>query len=437
VNPDVIVVTSEGWHWYGADGRSRPIDPFPNLKAPTRLMVAFDNAYIGVMRFEGQAQYAAAFIERQVRQEGWLEGVSHVVLHHLDRVHGGGIAFYTAVRLDAWQQFHDWASRQRDHCLVYPLGALLADIKEGQCRVVRSGCQLRFLARTSEGLFTQDAVAASADLDDIAVAAETLGGDLARQLGADEAPAVEWIALDSASAEDEDWIAQRMAQRAGVAVSCAPLASYQGLEGQVLTALPVCVHQLATREAINKPVDKLAWWQETLAVAAAVAVSALALVFAGMGEYWRQAASEERAQAQGQLQQLRQLRSQFQKTELRAQRKALRAADEFVGPMVDRAPFAPARLLGDVEAARSEGLRIHRVLLDGGNNEPGEDGGQGSDEDGYYVIVDGQNLAGGRDAMRQFLKNLRAQGWRIQPLEPAANAPGSFSYELTRVGERA
>lgn len=427
---DLLLVSADGWRWLGSDGRARWVEPFPNIESPTRVLVAFETAYTGVTRFEGKSQYAAAFIEREVRQQGWLEGVGHVVLHRLERSHGGGLAFYTAVRLDAWQQMQNWAAHQSDHCLVYPANALLGGVAEGACRVMRVGRHLRFLACSSEGLFTQDAVGASADADDMVIAAETLGGDLIRQVNTDLLASVEWIATATDSPDGEQRMARAMAERAGVATSHADLSSYTDGEQETLSAVPGCLRQLGAKAAVNSPTDKLAWWQEAAAGPVGAVVMALALGLGGVGEYWRQVASDERAQANERLTEVRELRAQFQDTDLADDREALRAADAFISPMVERAPFAPARLLDDVHSALSPGLRIHRVLLQGGDEHDAEGEGNGS----YHVIVDGRNLRGQRDAMRQFLKNLRAQGWQTTPLKPASDAPGSFSYRLSLLG---
>ena len=430
---DCLLVTAEGWRWLGADGRAQWVEPFPTIKSPTSVLVAFENAYTGVMRFEGQAQYAAAFIERQVRQEGWLEGVGHVVLHRLERSHGGGLAFYTAVRLDAWQQIQSWAGQQSDHCLVYPANALLGGVEEGACRVLRIGRHLRFLVRNAEGLFTQDAVGASADPDDMMVAADTLGGDLMRQVNTASLGSVEWIAAAADGRDGEQRIADAMAERAGVGISLAPLASYADDQQETLSAVPNCLRQLGVSAAVNRPMDKLAWWQEAAAAPVAAAILVLALALGGAGEYWRQVASGERDQAEAYLADARELRGEFEDTDLAEDRKALRAASEFIGPMVERAPFVPGRLLEDIQAARSGDLRIHRVLLQGGQSKDAKDA---KDEKGgsYSVIVDGRSLQGQRDAMRQFLKNLRSQGWQTTPLKPGSDRPGSFSYRLSRLG---
>lgn len=430
MRPDCLVVSAEGWRRLGADGRAQWLEPFPNIKSPTRVLVAFENAYTGVMRFEGQSQYAAAFIERQVRQEGWLEGVGHVVVHRLERSHGGGLAFYTAVRLDAWQQIQGWAGQQSDHCLVYPADALLADVDEGQCRVLRMGRHLRFVARTTEGLFTQDAVGASEDPDDMVIAAETLGDDLMRQVNTESLLSVEWIAAAADGRQSEQRMADAMAERAVVSISLVGLASYGGDQQETLSAVPGCLRRLGVSAAVNSPTDKLAWWHEAAAAPVAAAILALALGLGGIGESWRQMASGERDQAREYLAQTRELRAALEDTDLAEDRKALRAASDFIGPMVERAPFAPGRLLDDIEAARSRGLQIHRVLLQGGPDDDAE----GESEESYHVIVDGRNRQGRRTAMRQFLKNLRSQGWQTTALKPASDAPGSFSYRLSRLG---
>ncbi len=419
---DLVLATPDDWRVLTADGRTRPVTPYADRDRPTRVVAAFPEEHTGVLRFEGSTQYASAIIERQVRQEGWLEGVGHIVIHSLRRSRGGGVAFYTAVALDEWQRMQDWASRQKDHCLLYPAGTLLAGVAEGSMRVLRINRRLRVVLRSSEGLHTADAFSASLEPEDLRIAVNTLASDVARWLDAESGPSVEWITAGAATRELDDALANAFGEQIGAQVSVLPVECFEEGDAQWWSALPAAMARIGPLMAVNPGREKLAWIPEAFAPQLAAAVAVIAVALGAVGEVMKRSAAQENAQAEAVIANTLETRSRYNAVELDEAHERLEKAHAFLERFHESVPFSPGRSLSDIRRAAGDHLLIQRVEL-----EP--------HDDDYRLLVDGRlpdsaSQTAQMRAMRHFLASLHEDGWRTEAIDPSHPGAGSFSFRL-------
>jgi len=429
---DMMLVDGDQWRLFNLQAQCDVVKPFPRLESPARLLVHFGDAFTGLLRFEGQTKFARALIERQVRREGWIEGPSHIVIHRLFKTSGGGQAFYTAIPLDTWQQLLDWVRRQRDHCLVYPTGALLADVNMNQGRILRLGRRLLMFARDKHGLVFEDVYSATTGMDDLQLAAQTLGANIAeldRQADRQNRHRYEWL---TAAEEDDDAIDTAIMdtlQQAGDVkidrVMPRRFRTRQDSSGQdslnqgaLSSALPLALNRLGARESSNTGVEKVAWWSESMAPAVMTTIGVLAIGIGVAGTFAHQLAKGEWAQSETLMSDVRDKRTTIQQVQFDDYSNDLTELANFATRLNQGAPYTPTQVLDSVRSAAVRGLTIYRVHL------------ESSRRSGYQLRVDGVSDGANSDAVRIFLSTLRGHGWRPVPLEPSASEPGSFSYRL-------
>ncbi|MFB4203947.1 hypothetical protein ACEZHJ_09105 [Arhodomonas sp. KWT2] len=419
---DVILVDGERWRWFGHRGETAVVDPYPRLHRPARVLVNFSGAFTGVLRFEGKTQFARALIDREVRREGWVDGPNHIVIHHLSRARDGGQAFYTAVPLEAWQRLLQWIRGENDHCLVYPAGALLADVREGEGRILHLDRCLLVFARGRDDLSFEDVYSATGEAEDQQLAARTLGANIAAfaaQSGHAGPLRPEWLtALAAPDDELETSLIERVQDAAGVPVRRTRSQRFRDGDGEVLSALPRAVNRLGAAASSNPVREKTAWWSESMAPAVLTAVGALAVGLGAAGQYTHGLAAQERESARTLKAAVQDRSARIREADFPDRSGTVAELSAFVGRLDRGAPYTPVQVLASIREAAGPGLTVYRVRL------------ESSPRDGYRLRVDG--TAGNEDggAIRRFLATLRRDGWHPVPLKPASDAPGSFSYRL-------
>lgn len=428
MNSDVILVSANEWLRLGHDGRAARVDPYPRLQRPTRVIIADENVQLGSLRFEGKTQFAHAIIERRLRQEGWSEGPNHVVIHHLEKNSQGGQAFYSAITLEAWQKLLQWVRREDDHCLIYPLGALLANVRRGRGRVLRLGRRFTMFYRVGHGFSFEDVYAAGRDADDMRLAVDTLGanvGSFLASAGVNAGLDVDWLAAPAspqAPAGESEFTAQLQQDVAGVSVHAVPARHFSDDTGEELvTSLPQGVKALGAMASANPTPDRLGWWSEAMAPAVIALIVALALGLGAAGFYAHNLATDKWTNATALMRQVDDQNEQIRQANFQDHSGEVAELAAFAERLNRGTRFAPTHVLKTLRSAIGEGVFIHRVYLESGRT--GE----------YRLRVDGAARSDD-DAMRKFLATLRSAGWQVAPLEPASNGPGSFSYRLEPVG---
>ncbi len=419
---DTLLALGRTWRQVDADGHVASVRPLEDLRAPARVLVDFSDSAMGVLRFEGRSRFAAAFIERHVREEGWVEGPAHVVVHRLVGRPGGAEAFFTAVDLEQWQAVMDWARRQRHHALVFPVGALLAAGRPS-ARVLRLDRRLVFLGQSPTALNFEDIYAAGDDSDQRLQAAGVIGTAIAGHASQCESvPRVEWLSAGDEEGDADRALVAEASRTAGLEIRRPD----EGLRGQGSDAVPVSLlartRDLPIRHALNSGAERAAFMAERWSGLAAAVVAALAIGLAVVGYQAHSMAEEEAGRADRLIAENRTLNDKIQRDRPQIRQDELDAFLELAGRIHTGSDYKPARVLEDLRRAAPESLAIHRVRLESGRQ-------------GYRLRVDGMDRSSSNgSAIRPFVRRLQEAGWDTTSLEPAASGRGAFSYRLEAGG---
>ena len=422
MNSDTIVVTGDEWRWSGSDGRSVIVDPYPRLTTPTRVLVNFPDAHMGVIRFRGKKRFAQALIEREVRREGWLDGASHIAIHRLQTVTDGGQAFYSAVPLDEWQRFNAWIQQEKDHCLTYLPGEVLANANRHEARIMRLSRRLSFFFAGDNSLVYEDVYYATEALDDLELSVDAISKnarDSLEKARVKDPKAIEWVSAGSfGQDETEASLTQQLQQAMAISVTRAPFTAFSTNGQDIHTALPQAVKRLPVSRAINPFHLKAAWWSESIAPAVLAATVTLTIGLALAGGYTHRLVDDARTRADTLMETVREQSSAIRQAEPVGESEAITQLLALLDELEQGGRYTPTRVFASLRDATEPAISIYRVNLESKRRS------------GYELRIDGRVALSESEAMRRFLMRLRQDGWQLNALDPASDQPGSFSYQL-------
>ena len=415
-----LLVTRDGWFRLSTAGYSE-MAPWSKVDGPCVAVTDFDEAPVGAHRFQGRPSHAAAVVEKHVRAAGLTDGPARIVLHRVDNVPDGCIALYTAVPLELWQRFQQWAGQQHDHCMVVPMAGLLASrLKAGQARVLHSGRTLHLAGRSEAGVFYLCASAVGRSDGDLHAAARALGLQAQGELAKGIRQPVLWACTVANGMEAETGHAAAFAGAAQLECRTEAhdlLASE--LTPTVVSALPGLCAALQVHTVQATAPRRLAWWSESLVgpLAAVTAVVGAGLMVLGV---WTQSEAAGERQIAGRLRlQGDALEARIQAANRVAVPVEFAPVAQFARQLADSATYDPVAMLQLVRQAAGEQVRIQRIRFE-----------LQADKKRSYRI-DGVTEKEGLAAIRRFLAQTQAAGWTSEPLDPAEQSPGAFSYRLT------
>lgn len=425
----IVFVSSQGWFHF-AHGQVHEIQPWPTLQGPAAVVVDFADAQVGVQFCKGKAAYAAAQIERTVRDEGLIEGAVHVCIHRQIGHADSSQSLYTAVSLPQWQELQSWAARQPDHCMVMPLAGLLAVQRSAdEALVLRSGSQLHVFGERDGRMHYAAAAALGTDPSDFVIPVRAALGQLKLGGWKGSARSCRWAAARASDLAGEHRLLAHLAE-AGVAearllphdvfAAEAPAPAQGSVSG-----LPALLQDVPARAWAVPALHQLAWFSEkhVLPLAATVAVVAVGLgVFAFFADRMASGAQSSAAALTSEVEDLRQRLGTA--SDLRA--ASLDAPElVFARQMGFAVVHDPVRMLATVRKAAGQQIRIQRVQLTKANPPvPAR------------FRVDGVVADGSPEALSRFLAALRADGWQAESTAPGDSASGAFAYHLRAVPGR-
>lgn len=417
-----------GESWFNFDGKKLTTSPsYPRCVQPVRVLDDFAGSARGVMSLEGASGHAAALIERKVRDEGLVDGESHILIHRRNSLAGAVQALYTAVPVESWQRAMSWAEAQPDHCMVMPLAALLfRHLSPGKGIIFYYGRQFVLLAQQGKMMLHGAIQAYSAEMDDLESAIAMLGEQL--QASRTEGGALELTFCPlrlAVSQEQEDTLKAAFTRATQIVLHAAPSVDIEDHNGiPCRSSLPYLLQPWTARDAVNPLLSKwLARAEEMLPVSAMVgAVIAFGLFVYGaylinqsdiQNERTRQlahvVADKERASAQ------------FKSTlALPASYTSIQGFYRRLSKVAEE--YNPYRALTDVRVAVGKELRIMRLRFEGGDHSS--------------LILDGAMRQSTPDTrvLADFTLRLRAAGYEVTPVESTDSsllAP-HFSYRLRK-----
>lgn len=423
---DAVCLLHLGNTWLASyQGQLRPVEAYPRLARPAWVIEDFGNAPAGQIRLPGKIAHAPALIERKVRNDGLVDGESRVLVHRQRKEIAGMQALYTAVPLTQWQQVSAWAATQKDHCLVLPLAALAAaGLQRGEGRVLRHGRQMIFFADTHEGYIYAAVTAYGDSLDDLIIAARSLGDQAHRDCGHGRGVSISWCPLSCVQLENEAEIILAFRAEDDCPVELCPLAPLEVDGHDTHSALPFLLERCSPSMCANPLPEKIAASAERLLPLSLAIASVMALGLFFLGGYAILQAGHE-------TNNLSQLQQTIQQREASSRQLSLQTAPaeypdylhfvETLGAM--DAAYNPARILSILKRASGNDARILRVRLDKkeGSKQPS-------------LVVDGVLRAGVEPtALARFLFSLKTAGYTVTALDPAEGIQsGGFTYRLLK-----
>jgi hypothetical protein len=357
------------------------------------------------------------------RAEGAVEGPIQVFVHKQMRHADSCQTLYTAVALDDWQRHQDWAQRQRDHCMVVPLVAMLTtgSGKDEPLRMVRTGQQIHAYGESDNKMHYATAAAIGTDATDYLAPVRTMMAQL-RASGWRSAAGVRWGAVRTDDAGTEQTLLARLAELGGLEARLLPHESFRTEGGKAASVLPGLLASMPVRGFVASGLQRLAWLSEGYVLPLAAMVAVVALGLGGLAVYAEQSAVQERQAVRALNDEMEPLRTRVAAATA-AGGTGVESADlAFARQLGFAATHDPVRMLTTVRQAAGTGVRIQRVQL-----------AKADQASKARFRIDGVVANGSSVELSRFLGALRAQGWEAESTTPNDGSVGAFAYHLRRV----
>lgn len=416
----IIFISQQGWTRL-AGGQASAMEPWSDIKGSALVVFDLAESELGIRTAKGQAEFAAAQIEKSLRLGGTLDGPLKVLIHRQIRYADGSQALYTALPLEVWQQLQTWCHRQPDHCLAVPVGGLLAGKKGVEhAKILRVGSQFHAFAATKSDMYYASSAALGSEAVNFAAPVRTLFEQLKSAGWAGSAKAVGWGALLCEDVSLERSTAATLLKNQG---SQADFLSHEMfVQTDSAKIFSVLSGELGAAEVkvIEAPwLSKMAWLSEVNMMPLTAMVAAMAL---GLGAYTLFAQYNSALEAKV---------AQTLKTEVETLRQRVAVVNQVgvVGPESEADAFLrqigfsashnPVDMLAIVRLAAGSQVRIQRLQL----VKPDQLAKPQFRVDG--VVADGSNAT-----LSRFLGELKAQGWQPEAMSPSDSSVGAFAYLL-------
>jgi hypothetical protein len=451
----IIYAKDPQWAAFGPE-QLRIGEPFAAVEKISRVVWCPEKETVGVVSLNGNPQFAAVLIERQLRQRGEIDGESKVLVHQVLKHRDSYSALYSALPLPQWQRFQSWLDEQPVLCIAFSWLALLHDgLADGHARIVQDGTRLLYLARQARQFIFFNVVAFSEGEEDL----ESAGRSLAVQLlqsatdgGAGSkgpaSDAVEWLpTLD----RDAGGAAQRGFEQA-IGLSCRLLQQAfrdEGAGESRWSGVPLAASTLHPRHSIGPRSDRWLYTLERDARPVAGLTIAAGIALSALGASWLWEAEQQKAQAlkveasvaaspDGQaVAKVAPVRDELAR-QLAFQHEALRLVDG-----VDL-----HGLLGALRDAGSGRVRLLSVRLE---DRPAAKAGSkpvsAASTEAREIFIEGllpETRETGDGLLSGFVQQLNGSGWRVEPAEyrGGSSSNGSmagrlFAFRLLPAGSSA
>lgn len=424
-----LVLSVDG-AWYGRHEEKWAVLPeYPRLKPQSSILSDFNNAPSGLMTVDSRPGFAAAVVEKHLRQEGLVDGEAHVLAHRIIAAAQASRVLYTAVPVSTWQATFAWLNHQPSLGLLFSIdGAMLALAQRHDAVLCRVGRQFRFMVSHAATLIYLSITAFSDDPDDLETALLSLADQVRAQWPLrDASMAVYWCDVLASDQSDGAHLHTILRQRLEVEVTLAPVARFDCGAGPLRSAADALLQALSWRAAENSWFDRIAAASSRFMLPIAVVTALIGVSLLGVAGFW--ASEAMHMQAHEKL-----LRDEVVRIEQRnvgmdatpAVLLAPHAESLAFLDVLDGAVASPDLLgfLDDLRKAAGQSVRVMRVRLitkDGGFRIEG-------------VPVIG---VGAEHALSGFLAALNAAGYQVHAEDPGIQAqqPGIFSYSLRRIGK--
>ena len=423
MKPALILALQGNW-LQCQNGAWRAITPFSKSEESCSILSDFDQAPFGVELVDVRAEFAAAVIEKKIRNEGLVDSEVHMISHRVMSIGGGARMFYTAVPLSSWQKSFAWTSEQSHVNLFYSVDGAMQNLCQKYDAVVcRIGRQFRFLVSNSNNLVSLNVMAYSDDPDDLDTALQTLV-EQARNLWQprSEKNVLFWCDLLAQGSVTDTVISSSFAKKLGVSLKVAESASFTIASERFHSAAESMLSVLTWQNALNSSLDRFAAMTDRFVLPIASITGLIGLSLFASAAYLSMQTSDLRLQEQKLQTETSRISTQFSAQAV-APNEALKPYAEHLN-FFEKLSTAvqtpdPLQVLTDVRKAAEKRVRILRIRLI-------------SKEAGFKI--EGVPYAGEQSerVLSGFLGALKQSGYIVSAEDPGNlnQQAGFFAYSI-------
>jgi hypothetical protein len=426
MKPALILALQGNW-LQCQNGAWRAITPFSKSEESCSILSDFDQAPFGVELVDVRPEFAAAVIEKKIRNEGLVDSEVHMISHRVMSIGGGSRMFYTAVPLSSWQKSFAWTAEQSHVNLFYSVDGAMQNLCQKYDAVVcRIGRQFRFLVSNPNNLVSLNVTAYSDDQDDLDTALQTLL-EQARNLWQprNEKNVLFWCDLLAQGSVTDTAISSNFAKKLGVSLKVAESASFTIASERFHSAADSMLSVLNWQNALNSSLDRFAAMTDRFVLPIASITGLIGLGLFASAAYLGMQTSNLRLEEQKVQTETTRISTQFAAQAI-APNDALKPYAEHLN-FLDKLSTAfqtpdPLQVLTDVRKAAEKRVRILRIRLI-------------SKEMGFKI--EGVPYAGEQSerVLSGFLADLKQSGYQVSSEDPGNmnQQAGFFAYSIRPV----
>lgn len=150
-SPSVLLAMEDQW-WHDQGSSRHALPPQSSIEAEA-LVWAPRSMLLEVSTLNGDARYASEIIAQDIEAQALFAEPVHVLVHAVERFHGGFQALYSTVSLQQWQALVAQVAAQPESFAVHALNSLVFRACEPQVGVLLARDDRLFLLWRDKGQF--------------------------------------------------------------------------------------------------------------------------------------------------------------------------------------------------------------------------------------------------------------------------------------------
>ncbi|MAO40046.1 MAG: hypothetical protein CMK70_07445 [Pseudohongiella sp.] len=398
-------------NWLIRNGQVTAIDDEFSTSQPTLLFSDFGGAPHGVEKVKGSRRYAAAILEKNLRDRGETEGISQVLL--LDARSDAGItqALYQAISAEDYLAYKSLVRSSSDHLVVGSHLSLLlaraqAEKVSNVCVLLQHENCLDVLVRLNNKTeFSRRFTVSESTTDEWLRAAQFVAEEILEVAGRSSAELqyAVWADWNPSGPDVSATICEWLERNTSLQINKDPVSTFHLGDFILQSALPVWIKRFHSKDSIF-PVPSLIWyWSERVLPAAIVALVAAGFSLAAAAYQWQQQIDrvEQSSQATRSTDDAAQLVTARESVQQSLPPLPSIETQELVQTLTDaHAQMSLASVIADIQSAMTPDTRLssirldntqaeHRLVLDGWI-----DGTPASVNEGVEELIDQLTAAG-------------------------------------------
>ncbi|MFK5986067.1 MAG: hypothetical protein QM479_11665 [Pseudomonadota bacterium] len=341
------------------------------------IVTDFNGALVRVDSVSVDKKYAAAIIEKKIRDSGETDGASKVILLDSKTTAKTTRCLYTAVAVDTFASYCSTAAKHKDHHLIVPLPKLLlkfAKTKGNALNVVLFQSQNYIdllIVNEGQAIASQRVISSSLDEADWLRAINYLATEII-QISSEIETAIsniswfDWNYEQHCISTNNINLAKKLSLILTLPVEQIPTAKITYQSKSIYSALPTLLTLASSFDSISTPIIKTLYISERALPWAAAFLLGISAALIAMGQHWQQ--TTQNISQQVQTQQL-QIDAKYL-TELEIETKVYQSTNQqkqdfdFINNLYQAVALPPIMtMMTDIRNALPNGVRISAVSL--------------------------------------------------------------------------